>query len=80
MLFISTSEQGQLSGVMAALGTAPVLTVADIPDFVKQGGMIQFVLDGNTVKFEINLAASRRAGLKLSSELLKVARVVRKTP
>ena len=65
----------------AILGDVPfVLTVADIPDFVKQGGMIQFVLDGNTVKFEINVAASRRAGLKLSSELLKVARLVRKTP
>ena len=80
VLFIGSSEGGQLSAVMAALGTAPVLTVADIPDFIKQGGMIQFVLDGDKVKFEINIASARRAGLKLSSDLLKVARMVRKTP
>jgi hypothetical protein len=80
ILFIASSEESQLSALIAGLGGAPVLTVADIPDFVKQGGMIQFVLDGNHVRFEINVAASRRAGLKLSSELLKLARVVRKTP
>ena len=80
VLFISASEDGQLSVILAALGTAPVLTVADIPDFVKRGGMIQFVLDGNRVRFEINLAASSRAGLSLSSELLKLARLVRRTP
>jgi hypothetical protein len=80
VLFISSSEENQLSAILAVLGTAPVLTVADIPDFVKRGGMIQFVLDGNHVRFEINLASSQRAGLKLSSELLKVARAVRRTP
>jgi hypothetical protein len=80
VLFIGSSEDGQLSAILAALGTAPVLTVADLPDFVKRGGMIQFVLDENRVRFEINLAASQHAGLTLSSELLKLARVVRRTP
>ena len=80
VLFISSAEEGQLAAILATLGTSPVLTVADIPDFVKHGGMIQFVMDGNKVKFEINLAASQRAGLSLSSELLKVARGVRRVP
>jgi len=81
ILFISSSEQGQIGAILATLRTAPVLTVADFPDFVERGGMIQFVLDANHVRFEINIAASQEAGLKLSSELLKVARaVVRKTP
>jgi len=80
ILFIGAMEESQLSAVIAVLGTAPVLTVADLPDFVKHGGMVQFVLDGNHVHFEINLAAAQRAGLKLSSELLKVARAVRRTP
>lgn len=78
ILFISSSEANQLAGILGALGTSPVLTVADIPDFVKHGGMVEFVLDGNRVKFEINLASAQRAGLNLSSELLKVARVVRR--
>ena len=79
VLFISSSEDGQLSAVMAALGTAPVLTVADVPDFIKRGGMIQFILDASKVKFEINIAVAQRAGLKLRSDLLNLARVVRKT-
>lgn len=80
VLFVSSSETGQWDTVRAALGTASVLTVADIPDFLKRGGMIQFVLDGNRVRFEINIAASGRVGLSLSSELLKLARAVRRTP
>ena len=80
VLYIGSSEEGQLNAVLATLGTAPVLTVADIPDFIKHGGMIQFILDGNHVRFEINIAAAQAAGLKLSSELLKVARLVKRTP
>jgi hypothetical protein len=80
VLYIANSESGHLSNVLGALNNAPVLTVADIPDFVREGGMIEFVLDGNRVKFEINLAVAQRAGLSLSSDLLKVARVVRRTP
>jgi hypothetical protein len=79
ILFISSSEEGQFPAIMAVLGTAPVLTVADVPDFIKRGGMVQFVLDNNKVKFEINIAVAQRAGLKLSSALLNLARVVRKT-
>jgi hypothetical protein len=80
VLFISSSETSELGDVLAALGAAPVLTVSDMADFVKLGGMIQFVADGNRVKFEINDGASQRAGLSLSSELLKVARLVRRGP
>jgi hypothetical protein len=80
VLYIGTSNDAQLNAVLTALGTAPVLTVSDIPDFVKRGGMIQFVLDGDHVRFEINISAARRAGLTLSSELLKLARAVRRTP
>jgi hypothetical protein len=44
------------------------------------GCIVQFVLEGNKVRFEINLAAAQRLGLKLSSELLKLAVAVRRTP
>ena len=80
ILFISTSKEPQLSATLAALGKLNILTVSDIPGFTRRGGMIQFVLDGNRVRFEINLAAAQRAGLTLSSELLKVAVTVRRTP
>ena len=46
--------------------------------FVKRGGMIQFVLEGKKVRFEVNLTATQHAGLTLSSELLKVATAVKR--
>lgn len=80
ILFISSSESAQLQDILGMIATAPVLTVSDIPGFVRQGGIIEFVPEANRVKFEINLANAQSVGLSLSSDLLKVARVVRRTP
>ena len=73
MLFISSSEEGDLARNLAALGQAPVLTVSDIADFTSRGGMIQFVVIDNRVRFTINVGNWQRAGPVMSSELLKVA-------
>lgn len=78
ILFISSSEESGLSDILQALGGKSVLTVSDIPDFNQRGGIIQFVLENNEVHFEVNLDAARRAGLTLSSQLLKVAIRVRR--
>jgi len=50
-----------------------VLTVSDAPDFLKYGGMIQFVSEDNRVRFAVNLDAVNRTHIVLSSELLRVA-------
>lgn len=73
VLFISSSEESRLLEILGALDGACVLTVSDMPQFSRRGGMIQFVADSNKVRFEINLANAGAAGLTLSSELLKVA-------
>lgn len=80
ILFIASSEEGHLAADLAAQGTASVLTVSDIPDFVNRGGMVEFVLEGNKVRFQINLGAATRAGLTLSSDLLNLARAVKRSP
>jgi hypothetical protein len=80
ILFISSSEEGHLKEVLTALDKASVLTVSDIPRFSQRGGMIGFILDGNRVRFDVNLASAQSARLTLSSELLKVATNVRKDP
>jgi hypothetical protein len=80
VLFVPSSEEAQIKSILAALGSSSVLTVSDAPDFVRRGGMIQFVIDSNRVHFEINLAATRRAGLTLSSDLLKLAVAIRRAP
>jgi hypothetical protein len=79
VLYISASEDGRLKEILAGLDKSGVLTVSDIPQFSQRGGMIQFVLVGNKLRFEVNLTNAQTAGLTLSSDLLKVAVAVRKS-
>ena len=65
---------------LAALGSADVLTVSDAPDFLKQGGMVQFLIVDKHVRFAVNLDAVDRTHLVLSSELLRVASAVTGKP
>jgi hypothetical protein len=73
ILFISSSESERLPGILNTLDKENILTVSDMPEFSQRGGMIQFVLEGKRVRFEVNLTNAEGAGLNLSSELLKVA-------
>jgi len=79
VLFIDPSESGdRTSQVLSSLRGEPVLTVGDNRGFLDRGGIINFVLEGTKVRFEINQDAAERAGLKISSKLLRLA--VRLTP
>lgn len=79
VVFVSASEESRLKSILDVLDKQSVLTVSDIPQFADRGGMIQFVTAENRVRFEVNLEAAERAGLNLSSQLLKVALTVRKS-
>jgi hypothetical protein len=76
ILFIGLSEEGRLAEILKTLDKASILTVSNVPKFSQRGGMIQFVVEANKIRFEVNLASAERAGLTLSSELLKVATAV----
>jgi hypothetical protein len=73
IVFLGQQEEPRLSRDLAALDKRPVLTVSALPDFLDRGGMIQFMLQNNRVRFAVNLPTAEQAGLSLSSELLKVA-------
>jgi hypothetical protein len=79
VLFISSSEDSRLKQILTTVSDTSVLTVSDLPQFTRRGGMIQFIVEGSRVRFEVNLATAERAGLTLSSELLKVATTVRRS-
>ena len=76
ILFVGRSEERRAAGLLAAVRDLPVLTVGDSSDFVEQGGTIEFVLVNNRVRFDVNLASAQRAHLKVSANLLRVARTV----
>jgi hypothetical protein len=79
ILFVGTAGGPEIKRVLALIASTPVLTVADMPRFAARGGMINFTLEENKVRFEINVAAARRAGLKISSKLLNVASALHDT-
>ena len=76
ILFISSSEKGQLKSILQSLRGSDALTVGDTEGFTEQGGMINLVLEKNRVQFEVNRKAAEEAGLKLSSRLLSLAKNV----
>jgi len=77
ILYIHASEATRVARVLAQVQGRPVLTVSDMPNFLDHGGIIQFVMVGDRVRFEVNLQPTNQDGLMLSSELLKVAVKVR---
>jgi len=79
ILFISSSEESRLKEILATLDKISVLTVSDISQFTRRGGMIQVVTAANRVRFEVNLTNAGHAALTLSSQLLKVAVSVRRS-
>lgn len=76
LLFVSSSERSRFSQIVAYTSELPILTVADGGNFAKRGGIINLVITGNKVRFEINPNAASRAGLQLSAQLLKLALIV----
>jgi len=78
ILFVSSSERGVLSSILAGTKTTGVLTVGETESFLRQGGIINFKIDGGKVRFAINLDAAQQAGIRVSSKLLSLAETVRK--
>jgi hypothetical protein len=73
ILFISASEKLLLPEILAVTKKRPVLTVSDLDGFYKAGGVINFISLEGKVRFDINQKAAQAAGLKISSQLLKLA-------
>jgi uncharacterized protein DUF4154 len=76
ILFIAASETARLKQIFESLRGADALTVGDTKGFADQGGMINFVLENSRVQFEVNRKVAEQGGLKISSKLLSVAKLV----
>lgn len=77
IVYISRSQSTSLQGLLATLAGRPVLTVSEMDGFCEQGGMVQMRRERNRVQLRVNREAAERAGLRLSSQLLKVAEIVK---
>jgi uncharacterized protein DUF4154 len=76
ILFVSRDEASAFYKWLPELKTRRMLTVSDTTGFAAAGGMIRFLVQDNKIKLQINLSATREAGLEVSSKLLRVAEIV----
>jgi hypothetical protein len=73
LLFISASEKKRLPEILQSVKGTSVLTVSEMERFTEDGGMINFVLIGTKVRFQINKETAAAAGLRISSKLMNLA-------
>lgn len=75
-LFLAGEDRNWAAAAVRAAAVTPLLTIGDLPGFAQAGGMIELKTVGNRMRFDVNLAAAQRAGLRLSSQMLKLANQV----
>lgn len=76
ILYIGRSERDQARNILKGMKEG-ILTIGEMNQFASSGGIINFGITESRVSFEINIDAAERAGLKISSQLLKLAKIVR---
>jgi len=77
VLYIGQSGSDQHQQLLEAVRGWSILTVSDIPDFARQGGMIEIRQSDNRLTFIINLDVVRKANLYVSAQLLQLASIIR---
>jgi hypothetical protein len=80
VLFVGAWDRKEIARIVQSVARAPILTIGERVQFSRLGGVIAFIRDGNRIRFEINLDAAERAGLQVSSKLLRLAAVWREAP
>jgi hypothetical protein len=79
ILFIGRPVADRPEEILARLKNRPILTVSDADGFAERGGMIGLVTDRSRIRLQLNLTATEAAHLTISSKLLRVAEIVRRT-
>ncbi len=78
LVFVAGSEAGVVRALVGRVGQRGTLSVSDLPGFTDEGGMIAMRMQDNRVKFRIDLAQTRRAGLRVNAKLLRLSEIVGK--
>ena len=76
VVFIPRATAAGEDQILARFAGQPVLTVGETPQFLSDGGIINFYPENSKLRFEISLNALEKSGLHLSSKLLSLARLI----
>lgn len=76
IVFVSPSETAHLEEIFHLLKGLPILTIGETPSFARRGGVINFIVVDDKVRFEVNVEAAKQADINISSRLLALAKIV----
>jgi hypothetical protein len=78
VLYVDNTHEAALRSIAPLFAKPGLLTVGESEQFTELGGAIRLLVEGDRLQFEISAAAAQRVGLSLSSQLLMLAKSVRK--
>ena len=73
VLFIATSERYRLQQLLPVAHQLGIMTISDMRDFTRMGGIVSLVSGNNRITYDLNLVAARSAGISFSTQILKLA-------
>ncbi|MBI3855352.1 MAG: YfiR family protein [Planctomycetes bacterium] len=76
IVFLPAAEGEQLAALTAALAGTPALLVGESEGLARKGAACNFAIEDSRVRLEVNVGTAEKAGLRLGSKLLKIARRV----
>ena len=79
IVFVGTSESVHLDEILRLVKGLPILTIGEAPSFARRGGIINFIVVDDKVRFEVNVEAAKQADISISSRLLALAKIVPQT-
>jgi hypothetical protein len=74
MLFIASTERHRVQPLLAEAHRQGILTISDMRDFARLGGIISLLVVDNRIAFDLNRSAAGKASISFSTHLLKLAR------
>ncbi len=74
--FIGGAEKKRMDEVLDAFAGAGVLSISDLNQFARRGGMIEITKNADKFAFAVNIDAVNRNGVRISSKLLQLGEVV----
>jgi hypothetical protein len=80
VLYVTSNDPQQIDQVLRQTATQPILSVSDAPRFAERGGVVGFFVEHGKMRFAVNTTAAERAGLRISSKLLSLSKIVKDAP
>lgn len=76
VMAVGDYDERQVRAYLAGQQSRSVVTVGSSEDFLRQGGMVRFHVTGGRIAIEVNMGPLERSKLRVSSKLLRLARLV----